>query len=48
MAKHKAVGSPVPESLVVGGGSLEDAFSCFSNVFSVDSFFLTWDTEGSI
>ena len=48
MAKHEAMGSPVPESLVMGGGSLEDAFSCFTNIFGIDPFLFAWDTKGAI
>ena len=48
MAEHEAMSSPVPESLVMGGGSLEDAFSCFANVFGIDSFLFTWDTESTV
>ena len=48
MAEHEAVGSPVPESLVMGGRPLEDTFSCFTYILCVDSIVSTWDTIGAV
>ena len=48
MAEHEAVGSPVPESLVMGGGSLEDAFSCFSNILCINPIVSAGDTIGAV
>ena len=48
MAKHEAVGSPVPESLVMGGGPSEDTFSCFSNILRIDPFLFAGDAIGAI
>ena len=48
MAEHEAVGSPVPESLVMGGRPLEDTFSCFSNILCIDPIISTGDTIGAV
>ena len=48
MAEHEAVGPPIPESLIVGNGPLEDTFSCLSNVLCINPIVSAGGTIGAV